>query len=359
MTYSLPIPLQDELALGLLGRFARINGLTSTQWAVRSLQARHPEGKNAPLLWQMAAAFGRSDVDFSSHHSMLSVLFPISAYKGSEREVARSRHVAHSRGMDIPTHQPRWCPHCAALDMERRGFGHWRRQHHIAGVDWCVDHHIPLICAPLGSTLHAPGQPATQGTLAAPAETLEKESGHPALIRIQRIMAGWLHRPQPVSLAAWTKVVGERCRSAGLRIGEVGKRPVVSDRIREEFPVSWLTRHMPEICLKEAQSFVRKVDGACIDKHVAYPALACASILAVLFECADQALDALEQADQEHATARQSTNSSGEALTAFLAGVGLHEACEKFGASVAGLEAALRQQLRRHVGVADTQTIAA
>ncbi|MFZ6876094.1 hypothetical protein ACO0LF_28870 [Undibacterium sp. Di27W] len=110
------------------------------------------------------------------------------------------------------------------------------------------------------------------------------------LIRLQEIMFGWLQRSYPIGLQAWANVIRVKCRVAGLRIGEIGKRPVVSDLIRERFPSSWLSRHMPEVANKSPNTFVRKIDGACIDKHVAYPALAYASILSVLFDSSEQAL---------------------------------------------------------------------
>lgn len=347
MTRNTPTPLHDELALGLLGRITRLNGLPSIAWATKSLKAGKPDGKNTPLLWLIAEACGQDRSVFSAEHSMLSVMYPISRYTDRMRDAGSKHHNIRYRGMTLPIEQLRWCPECYRMDIEERGFSYWRRQHQISGVDWCVNHRLPLICAPMEAAVHSPGHPDTQGSLSAAQEDIGKEERHPVLQRLQHVMVGWLHRPNTIRLAAWTDVVSEQCRNAGLRIGEIGKRPVASDLIQEAFPASWLARHLPEIASKEPRSFVRKVDGAYIDKHVAYPALACATILTALFDTAECALDALEAADNRLATPQSTGNASGEALTAFLAGLGLHEACEKFGASIESVETALRQSLQR------------
>lgn len=352
--YNAPTPLQDELALGLLGRFARLNGLSSIAQVTKSLKACQPKGESIPLLWLVADVCGRDRHVFSAKHSMLPAMSPISKYADSKQDADRSNHRIHQRGMRLPTVQLRWCQTCSRMDVEERGFSHWRRQHQIQGVDWCVEHHLPLISTATEFAIHPPGHPATHGSLCTTQASTEEESLHPLLQRMQQIMFKWLHRPTPIRLAAWAEVVSEQCRNAGLRIGEIGKRPVASDLIQETFPESWLARHIPEIASKTPRSFIRKVDGAYIDKHVAYPALACAAILAVLFDTAEHAFDALETADNRLATPSTTGNASGEALTAFLAGLGLHEACEKFGARLESVEAALRQNLQRQQQQVDT-----
>ncbi|WP_287881874.1 TniQ family protein [Aquitalea sp.] len=354
MIHNVPLPLHDELALGLLGRFARLNGLSSITWATKSLKSGQPDGKNTPLLWLIADVCGQDRSVFSANHSMLPAMSPISIHADSAQVADGTYRRIHQRGMRLPTGQLRWCQACSDMDVEERGFSHWRRQHQIMGVDWCVEHHLPLISTSTDSAIYTPGHPATHSSLCTTQANTEEEMHNPALQRMLQIMFRWLHRPNPIRLAAWVEVVSERCRNADLRMGEIGKRPVASDLIQEAFPASWLARHLPEIASKEPRSFVRKVDGAYIDKHVAYPALACATILAVLFDTAEYALDALEVADSRLATPRPTGNVSDEALTAFLAGLGLHEACEKFGANIESVEAALRLSLQQQLQLVDT-----
>lgn len=356
MTHSVPIPLPEELALGLLGRFARLNGISSIVHSSRSLRVVQSNGNDKPILWLLAAACDQSEAVFSSRHSMLPVIYPISKYSDGTRDRDVALWHAVKSGLSIPAAQLRWCPECHRGDVEERGYSHWRRHHQLAGVDWCADHQFSLNCAPLEAVIHAPGHPATCGHNSVPPAIFEQEFQHSALAKLQQVMVGWLQRPKPVRLAAWTEVVGTRCREAGLRMGEVGKRPVVSDLICKMFPASWLARHIPEVATKEPRTFVRKIDGACIDKHVAYPALACAAILTALFESAQQALEELDKADRLIAAQASRNNSSGEALTAFIAGLSLRDACKKSGVSLASVEAALRQGLQHQLRSKDAQS---
>lgn len=342
MNISLPIPLEDEVALGILGRFAHLNGMSSFKWTIKSLKVGVSTEKREPTLWLLAKACGLNPMDFAEAHSMLPVLYPISRYVGSHRELGNTRHLAKLSGLNSPIGGPRWCPQCFAQDMQQRGLSYWRRRHQINGIDWCVDHHAPLVNSTAKSVVGLTVPESIQSPLVTSA-VIELERANMALLRLQNVFLVWLRRRHPISLQAWTNVVGRRCRQLGLRVGEVGKRPVASDWVREQFPHSWLVRHMPEVAYKIPGAYVRKVDGACADKHVAYPALACAVLLVVLFESVDDAMSELTLADERFAIKPASRNVTSDAIVAFLAGTGLHEACDKFGANLVNVEDELRR----------------
>ncbi|NTV94160.1 MAG: hypothetical protein HGA75_01940 [Thiobacillus sp.] len=342
MNHNLPIPLEDELALGLLGRFARLNGLPSITWAIKSIRCRYQEGRSQPMLWLIAQACNLDTQRFAAEHSMLPVLYPVSRCEGSEREASITQ-LTMLHGLSVSASGLRWCPECARLDNQGRGYSYWRRRHQINGIDWCAVHRLPLTVTSPESAISAPGDIATAGKTTVPMDVLGDELANPALQRLQAILLAWLHRPAPICLDAWAVVVRQRCRELDLRMGEVGKRPVVSDLIRELFPHSWLQRCMPEVACKQDRVFVRKVDGACIDRHVAYPALSCGAILAVLYTNAEDAISALESANQVRIDDPPEYAVSG-ALAAFLAGDGLLKASKKFGVKVRDVESALRSR---------------
>jgi hypothetical protein len=342
MNINLPIPLEDEVALGFLGRFAHLNGMSSFKWIIQSLKASGSREKPEPLLWLLAKACGLNPVEFAAAHSMLPVLYPISGYVGSRREVGNARHLAMSSGLCAPTGGLRWCPHCLTQDMEARGLGYWRRRHQINGIDWCIDHHVSLVSSTSNSVVGLMADDSAQSQLVAPA-IVKLERHSTALLRLQQVLLAWLRHRQPISLQAWTSVVSRRCRQLGLRVGEVGKRQVASDLIREQFPLSWLVRHMPEVADKVPGTYVRKVDGACADKHVAYPALACAVLLTVLFESTDDAMSELLSANEQFAIKPAPRQATTDAVFAFLAGTSLRDACNKFGANLLNVEDELRR----------------
>lgn len=86
MNLNLPIPLDDEIAIGVLGRFARLNGLSSISCAVKSIKGAFQEDKYVPVLWTIAKACDLDVSEFVAKHSMLPVLYPISRYEGTERK---------------------------------------------------------------------------------------------------------------------------------------------------------------------------------------------------------------------------------------------------------------------------------
>lgn len=344
MIQNLPIPLDDELAIGVLGRFARLNAIPSITWATQSIKSAFPSDDNVPALWLVAQACGAHTADFTAKHSMIPVLYPVSPHAGSEREANHRRHLAYIYGLGASAGGRRWCPRCAQIDHGDHGFAYWRRRHQINGIDWCPTHHIPLSILAEESVISEPKRQPALSQLTVSEIDLQNELASSAIHRLQGILLGWLHRPEPVHVRAWSDVVRERCHALDLRIGEVGKRPVTSDLILEHFPQSWLKRHMPEVASKQALTCIRKIDGACIDRHVAYPALACAAILAVLFDSAEEALTTLDLANRRIAAHGNAVDAATQALGAFLAGAGLQQACRTFGAGMEDVESLLRNR---------------
>lgn len=342
MSHSVPIPLEDELAFGMLERFAQLNGISSEKQAIQLLKISNTNNGDRPLLWSLADACGIEQNDFMLRHSMLPAMYPISSYAGSPREHEQRRTMAY-RGLATSLETLRWCAECSKSDIKLRGLSHWRRLHQIAGIDWCTVHRVPLSLSRKRATISASGTKFEQPGLI---DVSVEELNNSALLRLQDILQDWLNRGSPILLKAWTKVIGERCQLLGLRAGEIGKRKVASDRIKEQFPSSWLNKHFPEIANKSAHVFIRKVDGACSDKHVAYPALACAAILAALFDSAQEAIDALDDANDQF-TEGISTDLTHIAVVAFLKGAPLRQACNKAGAKMTDVEAYLRKTLQR------------
>lgn len=336
MKYRLPVPLDDELAAGFLGRFAQLNAVSRKQ-ALEMLKAGASVKERYPPIWMLAAACGIDHDTFTSRYSMLPVMYPISGYFGGSRELKQKLSISY-RGFSTAT-ALRWCAKCAREDFGRLGFGYWRRRHQILGIDWCVEHRVGLFQKDDDTINDEVNVPIS---LQDAVTQICQESHHPVLRRFEEILLAWLHRQRPFRLRAWTNTIGNRCRELGLRVGEVGGRQVASDLIREQFPSSWLARHLPEISTKEPRTYIRKVDGACVDKHVAYPALACAAILAALFSTATEAIAALDEADGRIEAEQLAQPCSQIALQSFLAGKRLQKACDDAGVELIEVERLLR-----------------
>ncbi|WP_295994962.1 TniQ family protein [Rugamonas sp.] len=338
MIHNIPIPLKDELAAGILERFAQVNGITSVELAIKLLRNSATDKRHQPPIWLLANACGLEQNIFTSRHSMLPVMYPISNYHGRPHESKQKQTIAR-RGFGTALTKFRWCIECSKLDLGFRGFSHLRRWHQIDGVHWCIEHRIPL-----SQSVKTAVQPASFISKRAEGIVLndEEEISNPALLRLERILLNWLQRDRPLHLQTWSQVIGERCRILGLRVGEIGKRHVASDWIAEQFPDSWLSKYFPEILTKSPQSYVRKIDGACVDKHVSYPGLACAAILAVLYPSSDDALEVLNEVDKRVSNESIARFPRDMAIQVFMGGESLKAACNSVGAQLSEVESHLR-----------------
>ncbi len=93
-------------------------------------------------------------------------------------------------------------------------------------------------------------------------------------------------------------------------------------------------------------TYVRKVDGACVDKHVSYPALACVTILAALYESASDAITALTDADSRINAELTKQPCMQSAIRSFIAGERLQKACDSAGVKLSDVEDLLRNSYR-------------
>ncbi len=291
-----PIPMQDELAIGILGRFARMNAIPSLDLAARTINSQ-TNARNPNLLWLLAEVCGKSAREFSLKHSLLPVLCPI--LKGAENPSFNGGDLfsESNRAMNCLLGHIRWCQECCQNDIDNHHFSYWRRLHQIVGLERCPHHLTPLVQTSQKFAINNPGHPATIATVSKPLTATKPEMENSVFMRMQEIIIGLLQRSCPIAVKAWLNVVRVRCDVAGLRIPETGNFPVVSNLIRESFPSNWLTRYIPLVARKSPNTFIREIDGACISKRLQYPTLVYASILSVLFDSSEQALHALDAAN--------------------------------------------------------------
>ena len=350
MNYCVPEPLEDELAAGVAGRLARLNGLPSIAVAIdciAGVKRRHKVSEKVPKLWRLAELVGKDRFEFSNSHSMLPALFPVSRYLDTVSEESSIQSLAMLRGMQTPHKVLRWCQACVQRDLATRGFSIWRRQHHLDGVDICMEHELPLVTAATHDAYRPPGHSSAMCSTHSGSDELLRECNVASLARFQSLMSRWLARRTPLRVAAWGSAIGTRCRDVNVRVGNLGSLPTVSDLLRDQMPLSWLHRHLPEVANKSHKEFIGRVDGACYAQRVPYPSLTCTAILAVLFSSADEALDALDAADRQIVAEGPVKAATQLALKEFARGSGLVKAAQRHGVSLLALEEALREKLHK------------
>lgn len=345
------LPMKDELADGIAGRFIRLNGFQDERTAISTLRAGLAQPTSTPALETLAVACNLPLPDLIRWHSLLPVARAISAHAGTASEARVAAQRLERCRFGTPRSQVAlFCPACKDEDRRRYGFAYWRRQHHLPAVDWCPTHGTPLVGCAKGSFATQPGQrPALSAAQAV--YPRRSEDSTPALQRYLSILQGWADAARPIPVMALNEVLRNRCESLNLRRGEVGRRPTISDAACDALPKSWLERHHPDLLNRRPGDYVRRFDGAAVDRHLAYPSDTCALILAVLFDTTAEpfALLAVEtsrlKADQEPGPC--SAHLLESATMAFINGMGIGEASAKHGVPVQRLEAMLRQSLSR------------
>ena len=352
MTHPLPVPIEDELAAGIAGRLARLNGLPSIDSVATCFWTTETRkfGCRTPRIWQLAKSLGMDEQEFSHRHSMLTALFPVSRYLDTAGEASATKTVSTIWGMQTPAKTLRWCPNCVQRDIETLGFGIWRRKHQLVGVDICREHGTPLHSSSKLDASRPPNVADDSRTESLGSGEWVKESNAEAVIRFESLMTGWLTRRTPIRVGAWASVVKVRCKAMNIRVGNFGSLPRISDLLKEQMPLSWLHRHLPEVATIRPKEYVGRVDGATSANRSPYSSLICTAILAVLFPTAEEAIDALEVANWQIPSEVLLESSIEMALREFENGSGLAEAAQRHDVSLKAIETALREMLRKKLG---------
>lgn len=356
-------PALDEMAAGLLGRIAYANACPDLTTAAAGLRVTLGM-PNSSWLMGLAAHLGQTPAEFSSRHTLVPVTRAVSTHVGTDKEakvfasfLLKWNHVLR------PGITARYCPDCVRDDAQAGHGSYWRRLHHLPMVDWCQRHRAPLVeASPLAFMLR-PGEVGPDFVGHRLERDHDLEDGA-VLSRFFLIQQHWLGRQEPLSSVAIQRTLQEGCRRHGLRSGQTGNRPLLTDMARDVVPLGWLKRHMPEVANKSTGAYVARVDGAAKDKHVAYSGPTCAFALAVLFDSPSEALAVLEAHHEAIVRAMRSDSGAASASIeaaglAFIKGESIGGACKAHNVSVDEIEGWLRAgwQRRNSAAVGGSQAI--
>lgn len=352
MNIARVIPETDEIAAGLLGRVGLSNGCPDLETTATGLRITMGMPQSASWLNGLAAYVGLAPTEFAWRHTLVPVTRAVSTHVGTSKEAEILASVLGTRNhVRRPNMTARHCPVCDREDEVAGRRGHWRRQHHLPMVDWCHRHRVALYEAPASAFTLWPTAAAQRSNDRRLDLNSDIKDGS-VLARFAEIQLHWLKRREPLSSTAMNRIIQEGCRRNGLRHGQTGQRPLLSDMAREVVPTDWLGRHLPEVATKGPGTYLARIDGAAKDKHVAYPGPTCAFAVAVLFESAPEALALLDAENKEvleglRAKSRVSPTALADAGQAFLDGEAIGKVCSAYGVSVEDVANWVREDARR------------
>lgn len=334
--HSVPYPLQDELALGFLGRFARLNGLSSFNAASKLLTACCPNKNRIPQLWQIAELCKINYTTFTIRHSMLPVMPTLIRNNIDHQGMIRHFTKISQKGLSVPTKNLRWCKICTHLDIEKRGFSYWRRQHQIEGIDWCIEHQHPLAYTSIKSAIYCPGHATTYSSEELSQTTIAEENKYPAIKRLQSIALCILHHPIPINYFTSGEIYKYHYFST--YCNNKNHLPT-KNMIMEAFPETWLLRHIKHYSDTYQQVKINSINRVSIDMFLGKKSfLELLIILTIAFDSTKIAMSALAVAEFEIAAWISSKVAADSVFNNFLINQSWYENCKEFSAYINNTE---------------------
>lgn len=297
-----PAPFPDEIDRGYLGRVIRFNGATNEKeidtlmraWAGVSDQT----WREVSCLELLSKVAGMSVPEFSGQHTTLPFRRGITSYQPELRHGCDSnRAMLWTSGMRLARNGAYFCAECAHADQRFHGQSYWRRELQIPGLLWCPKHSTPLMY--LDDPLAFLRSPADALGLCnnVPEGWAMEVMANKVIERYLGICFALLERSYPLDVKAVSTRLRIQASQRGFQThGGPVKSPLLSDAVIEQCGRPWLATVMPALADKRQGTVSTKLDGVLYLKTSASSVISYALACAVLFDSADDAINALEQA---------------------------------------------------------------
>lgn len=347
-----PEPLPDELAAGHLGRVYTINGISKKDRVSCTIHKLVGDESRA-YSETLASLAGLSFAHYLFHHTLLPFYRAVQVAESkkwgvfNENLVARTvAHRANPLGAMI-------CPLCIDEDVSFWGFSYWRRSHQLPGIYTCPKHQIALLRTSSSSPMKLLPQESLEKAEALSPELHISAIENPTIRRYGEICQEFLCRERLISTTQMVSCLQQRARRLQVRsrAGVIGLH--LHDMARRQASGEWLTAHFPDIEKKGSSSSLCRTYTS---QKIAYATTYYALALALLYDSADDAFSDLEayrelnlainiQSSPQPIHWEPATENSGSlqrALSEFLRGMPVDQACSQHGTERHALEQVLR-----------------
>ncbi len=334
-----PAPFPEEMDRGYLGRIMRINGYRTPKDAVEAIAAHFGEEERSrrevtthELLSRMA---GMTTENFAQRHTTLPLRRGITSYLPKLVHGCGERtSLLYISGTLRKYPAAFFCEECVRADIQFHGTPYWRRDLQTPGQLWCSKHSKPLsFVAGKDPFLDSPA------AYIGKSEQIPQEWVAPAVKnahvdRFLELAAALYERPVPLDVALIAPLLRDIGSAQGFKSNASSKQGVlISDRIKELFPEQWLGTVFHEVVAKDPGTYLHQVDGTLYLRKAASSVIAYLLVLSVLFESADQALNALVDACNGQVApswrprlAKPSVPGVDDLLAQYVAAKGVHSA---------------------------------
>lgn len=317
-----PEALPDELDRGYLGRVIRWNGKSSEKeifdlmrhWAGQQDKSRR-EVSTLELLSKVA---GVSMPKFVMGHGTLPLRRAITSYQPNLLHGSLdNRSMLWTTGMRLARPGAYSCEDCEREDIGFHGNAYWRREHQTPGLLWCPKHGTPLRYLEVESAfLYSPSEFGDQYKKI-PHAWVSQARSNEFIQRFLDIASGLMERESPLDVRLVSSVLKEKATAQGYHTnGGAVRAPLLSDAVVDAFGTQWLSTILPALVTKQRGVLLHQLDGVTFMKTSASSVNAYILAAAVLFDTADDALNAMFSASGKEpvARSRKATFIDGEVL---------------------------------------------
>lgn len=209
-------PYVDEFFSGYAGRVSNINGASSIH-DLRTAIVGHggrTQGKNYLLF--LAAVASLPPDDFVQLHTAFRFNTAVGASSGSGAAPFATWGGSRVRQLYTRTGHLRYCPQCAAEDLEFWKVSYWRTAHQFPGLDWCIKHGNSLNVTPfstIGPCYLSPSDIETSSTHQANFYPIDHSS---LFLRYAAILVGILELHGRLSNQAFVDTIRARALECGI-----------------------------------------------------------------------------------------------------------------------------------------------
>lgn len=295
-------PMHDELASGHESRRMTILGSSSEAEHLQRMREALDSQANqqTPRLHLLAMCANMTPESYAMRHSMLGCIrvacdpYEI-ALHGSPATATFSRRL----GMDTQISSARVCYDCIEDQLASHGFGWYRRVHHIAGVDWCIEHRVPLF------ELQGPAvfrqEPRIWKNAAVTTQLDARKARFQSdsfLERYASIAAGLLRRSRPVCRFVLHHANGKQAGKLKLAQRSSSSGTFISDRLLKLADRTWLEQNIQGFASKRSGCFFGPIDWAGAEGAKRCTGTNYAIVFATLYESPQRALSAIDKVDE-------------------------------------------------------------
>lgn len=327
--------LPDELASGYEGRVLRFNGWTDRKeamsWLLTWSGRLGTSRREVPTVELLARVAGAETAQFVQDHTTLPMRRAVtSLLPGIPHGCSSNSSVLWTMAMRATRPQAYFCTHCVEEDLDFHGTPYWRRGQQLPGAFWCHKHGCPFSFVDAKSAFSSSPTEFIEHRHVVSDRWVETLKVCAPIHRFHAICADLIARTSSLDEEAVSKAARARAQDAGLHVGRgTVRNGLLSDLLKRRFNRKWLDSVLPGLTDKPLGEYWQTVDGALLGKRAGVSSVVYALIFAVLYESADDAINAMvalrTEAPADRPRSRDEAGATDEELrAAFVASKGNH-----------------------------------